>query len=224
MSLLPFDRPSDDQFQEVLERARAGCFQALGQILQSLRANLERHCPRIPIRLRPKADMADLVQETLCEGVHCFAQFRGNTKAELHVWLSSILHHKFLNFVRHYRAGGKSQPRHQVSLDDLVACSHVPAALATDIPGPYSAAVRAESDQLLARALDRLTVHYRTVLRLRFSEGRTWAEIGRFLHTSSDAARQCYYRALDTLREELSARLALRKQMLRWRGIRFTPP
>src|SRR4051794_15781528 len=77
--------------EELLLLARSGSAAARGQLLElythylTLLARLQ-----IGRRLQGKVDAADLVQETFLRAHRDFAQFRGNTEAELLGWLRGI--------------------------------------------------------------------------------------------------------------------------------------
>src|SRR5438045_2970865 len=89
--------------EELLLPARSGSAAARGQLLElythylTLLARLQ-----IGRRLQGKVDAADLVQETFLRAHRDFAQFRGNTEAELLGWLRGILAANLAQLVRRY--------------------------------------------------------------------------------------------------------------------------
>ncbi len=56
---------------------------------------------------------------------------------------------------------------------------------------------------MLLRALGRLPEDYRRVMLLRYQKEMTFAEIGREMRRSADAARMLWTRALERLKQEL---------------------
>jgi RNA polymerase sigma-70 factor (ECF subfamily) len=70
-------------------------------------------------------------------------------------------------------------------------------------PGPDGVALANERRAALVSALDRLAPDQRAVVRLRFLEGRSPAEVGELTNRSPAAVRQLQVRALAALREAL---------------------
>ena len=57
--------------------------------------------------LRAKAGASDIVQDILMKVCRSFPQFRGQTEAELHLWLRLILRRHLANVGRRYRDTAK---------------------------------------------------------------------------------------------------------------------
>src|SRR5262249_21168378 len=74
-------------------------------------------------RLRSKLDPSDLVQETLLKAHRNFAQFRGQTDAELSSWLRRILANTLAEAVRRYTAGPRKEGRERSLEAALDECS-----------------------------------------------------------------------------------------------------
>src|SRR5881394_3145894 len=91
MSVGPTEVP-DDGFARLLREARAGSRQAVGQLLDAFRRYLRGLGEaEIHAGLRPKGSASDLVQDTYLDATRSFAQFRGDSRAELWGWLRMIL-------------------------------------------------------------------------------------------------------------------------------------
>jgi RNA polymerase sigma-70 factor (ECF subfamily) len=183
----------------LLQGARAGDSAALGELLASYRPYLLRIAEaELPAWLGGKCDRSDVVQNTTVEALTCFAQFRGDTPAQLQQWMRSILRHQVIRLTREFGAGKRHAGR-EVPLDRL---GHEPPVAAAQ-PSPSSLAGRLEDDLALRRAMDRLPEQYRQVLVWREWEDLPFAEIGRRLGRSADAARMIWWRAVERLQEEL---------------------
>src|ERR1700751_3723750 len=93
---------------EWLPGARAGSPEALGQLLEACRGYLLLIAQReIDPDLRAKGGASDLVQQTFLEAQRDFADFRGETEAELLGWLRQILLHNLASFARKFRETAK---------------------------------------------------------------------------------------------------------------------
>jgi RNA polymerase sigma-70 factor (ECF subfamily) len=188
--------------RDLVTAARQGSPDALGQVLENCRpyllllANQELD-PVLGVKVAP----SDLVQETFLEAHRDFAQFRGQTEAELLGWLRQILLRNTANLARAYRQTGKRQVSREIALD-APADSRKPQ-LPAGGDSPSSAAVREEEAALLHAALARLEPDHREAIRLRNYERLPFEEVGRRLGRTAEAARKLWARAVDALRIEL---------------------
>ncbi len=98
--------------------AHAGSRAALGSLLEAYRPFLHMLAEKdLPLDLRAKAGISDLVQETYAEAFNDFGQFRGRSEAELAGWLEQILRHNIASFVHRYRGTDKRRVEREISLD-----------------------------------------------------------------------------------------------------------
>src|SRR5581483_10218334 len=101
-----------------LPEARAGCREALGQVLEAYRTYLLLIANgELDPELRAKGGASDLVQETFLEAHRDFAGFHGDSGEQLQAWLRQLLLHNLANFVRRYRQTDKRQVGREVFLD-----------------------------------------------------------------------------------------------------------
>ena len=109
---------------ELLGQARRGDADALGRLLDLYRRYL-RLLARLQIdrRLQGKVDASDLVQETFLEAHQEFAEFRGNTEAEIVGWLRKIMASKVANVVRRYYRTQQRDVRLEHELQAMAAPS-----------------------------------------------------------------------------------------------------
>jgi RNA polymerase sigma-70 factor (ECF subfamily) len=188
---------------QVLEQARAGDRQALGELLELYR-NYLGLLARVQIgrRLQRKVDAGDLVQETFLAAHRDWPQFRGTSERELIGWLRGILAGKLAKLVRSYFG---TQRRNVLLERDLTAeldrSSRVlDRGLLHKEDSPSVQVAQREQGVLLADALSLLPEDYREVLILRHLEGLSFADVSERLGRTVDAVKQLWVRALDRLR------------------------
>ena len=181
-----------------LDAARTGSTKALGELLELCRAYLLKVASEaIDQKLIPKADAADLVQETFLEAHRDFLHFHGSTESELRAWLRRLLLNNVANFFRRFRSGGKRT----VDLEVPVGADALAALIwgASSDSTPSSTVSAEEQAQLMDRALARLPDDYRRVLHLHYREQRSYDEIGSDMSLSPNAARKLTTRAVRAL-------------------------
>jgi RNA polymerase sigma-70 factor (ECF subfamily) len=197
---------ADPHPEQLLQRARTGDGQALGQLLDLYR-NYLTLLTRLQIsrRLQSKVDAADLVQETFLKAYRSFGQFRGDSEGELMGWLRQILAANVANLVRHYYGTRGRDVRLECELADELerssqACELGPAAQQSS---PSQRAARREEAVLLADALAQLPADYGEVIVLRHLQGLPFAEVARRMGRSVDSVEKLWVRALARLRRLL---------------------
>jgi RNA polymerase sigma-70 factor (ECF subfamily) len=196
------ERPGD-AIAGWLASARAGCGEALGRALEAQRNYLRQIARQeIDVVLAPKGDPSDLIQETFLEAQRDFDRFQGTSAEELRAWLRQLLHN-VANFVRRFRGTDKRQVGREVALDPSSWSGTPWGNLPAETPSPSSHVRAEEQEGLLASALERLPEEYRQVLRGRYQEGLSFAEIAQALGRSPNAVRKLWARAVARLREEM---------------------
>lgn len=192
--------------EDLLRQARAGNHPALGRLLELYR-NYLKLLARLQIdhRLQGKLDASDVVQETFLEAHRDFAQFRGNSEAELVGWLRQILVSNLANVVRHYRGSRRRDIRLERELAHEVDESSrvLDHGLVARQSSPSQQAVRHEQAVLLADALGRLPEDYREAVILRHLEGLSFPEVALRMGRTVDSVKKLWARALARLRGAL---------------------
>jgi RNA polymerase sigma-70 factor (ECF subfamily) len=189
--------------ESLLDQARAGDVQALGQLLESYRAYLTLLAQvQIGRRLQGKVDAADVVQDAFLGASRDFGQFRGTTEKEFLGWLRQILAYVLANLVRYYQGAQRRDVRLERQLTlELDQSSHaLDRGLVADQSSPSQQAVRHEQAVLLAEALARLPELWRELLVLRHLEGLTFPEVAQRLGRTVDSVKKQWPRALASLR------------------------
>jgi RNA polymerase sigma-70 factor (ECF subfamily) len=192
--LSPIPPPHD-----VLQAARAGCREALGELLQAYRPLLLLLAnQRLPTGLRGKGGASDLVQETLADAAGSFGQFHGRTVAEFRAWLKQILRHNASDFVHHFAGVGKRRVDAERPLHGLAE------QLADAAPSPVEEVLRRERLQVMERALERLHEGDRQVIYLHHREHLPFEQVARLLNCSEPAVRRRWERAIEHWRQEVN--------------------
>ncbi|MBL9124572.1 MAG: sigma-70 family RNA polymerase sigma factor [Planctomycetaceae bacterium] len=196
---------ADTPWTELLKRAREGCPEALGRLLEPYRSYLLGTANQgLADDLKAKEGASDIVQETFFEALDGFKRFKGESPDELEHWLRAILGFRLVDFARRYRQGGKRQIEREVRLESAAGADLNGEQLAGRERTPRSYAIAQEEALRLWRAMAALPERDALVLRLRDQEGLPFTEIGQRLGVSADAARKAWVRALQHLRQELS--------------------
>jgi RNA polymerase sigma-70 factor (ECF subfamily) len=198
--------------EHLLAEARQGSNECWGHLL-GLYTNYLRLLvlTQIERRLAARVSPSDLVQETFFEAHRDFHQFRGETAGEFLAWLRRILVNNLHRVIEHHILAEKRDVRREVSVDQL-ACSLERSAARLDAvfadPGssPDQRAERHELQLVVADELANFPADYRDVILLRHVEGLPFDEIGRRMQRTSGAARMLWMRAIQSLRERLTAR------------------
>jgi len=190
--------------RDLIDRARRGVPEAVGQILEAARGQLlELADQELPEDLRAKIGPSDVVQETAVEAHRDFADFTGTTVEECFAWLRMILRHNVVDAVRRYRESLKRNVALEVRLSSGPMSGVGP--LVEPHRPPDGSAIRREEAGLLNHTLARLPADYRQVLELRYWSGLSFVEMAPRLGRSPEAARKLWYRAVERLQAELAA-------------------
>jgi RNA polymerase sigma-70 factor (ECF subfamily) len=176
----------------LLDGARAGDARARGELFESLRARLVLWCAsRMSADLRAKVEAEDLAQEILLAVCRDLDTYQGTDRRSFYAWVFRIAENRIRDAADHFGAA-KRQP------------VELPRSWQTT---PGTAAVRNESVQRLAEAIERLPEDHRRIVQLRRLEERDFADIARTVGRSENAVRIVYCRALKALRAQLDESL-----------------
>ena len=104
--------------RELIERARRGVPDAIGQIFEAARGQLLDLADReLPSDLRMKVGPSGVVQETAVDMQRDFGQFTGTTAEECYAWLREVLRHNLVDAIRRYRDAKKREAARELSLN-----------------------------------------------------------------------------------------------------------
>jgi RNA polymerase sigma-70 factor, ECF subfamily len=189
---------------ELLQRARSGDAEQLGQLLELYRhyLHLLAHI-EIGRNLQAKLDASDLVQDTLLEAHRNFPKFQGLSETQFVCWLRQIMAANLANLLRRYLGTKGRDVRMErelvVHLDQ--SSRLLDRGLIDRGSSPSHQASRREQAVLLADALQKLPEDYREVIVLRHLEGLTFPEVSRRMDRSLDSVEKLWVRGLAQLRQ-----------------------
>jgi RNA polymerase sigma-70 factor (ECF subfamily) len=195
---------------ELLDLAAAGDGTAWGTLVNAHQERLVRIVAfRMDPRLRGRIDAADVVQEAFVQAsVHREVYFRAHN-VPLFLWLRGIVSNKLLELHRHHLGTHKRDAKRELPLEappnsndtSAALCAHLTAGLTR----PSLVAVRGEVTTRLMEALDGMDATDREILAMRHFEQLTNAEAAKVIGIQERAAAKRYLRALERLKQILSA-------------------
>lgn len=202
---MPDSRSHDER---LLERVVEGDQAAATELLSAYRDRLRKMVTsRLDTRLVARLDPSDVVQEALIVAAGNLPSYAREPPMPFYPWLRRLALQRLIDLQRkHLHAQRRSVLReeNQPPLNDSTV-HELARYLLAQVPGPQSAAVAAEREAGLRRALDSLEEPQREVLLLHYVEDLSLAEAAQVLQITADAARMRHFRALKQLRQTLDA-------------------
>lgn len=197
--MAPSNVPHQSRFERLLDDARAGSLDALGELLNGCREYLQAIAEReLDPQVRTRAGGSDLVQETLGEACQAFDRFHGAGRDELLAWLRQILLNNLKGLHRDQRAAKRS-PVREVPLPNPFASSHQELAIAAKDRSPSSLAAESELANRALLLVETLPEQYRAVILLYFRDHRSFEQIATETGRSIDSVRKLWRRGIDAL-------------------------
>jgi RNA polymerase sigma-70 factor (ECF subfamily) len=195
-----------ERFVRLLDDARAGSAAAAAELVDQYRPYLLAVANQeLDSDLRAKIGPSDLVQESLITAQNSIVDFRGESADDLLAWCRKILANDLLEVRREYRGAAKRNVDREIPLGGGGHLSKLAGDVADERNTPGAAAIAKEEARQLNDAMSRLSSEHRQVLQLRNWEQLAFAEIGKQMNRSSEAARKLWSRAVVRLQQELSA-------------------
>lgn len=188
-------------FQDLLELARQGEADALGQVLEASRNYLLAIAnTTLNKELAAKGAGSDLVQETFLDAHRNFDRFEGERERDLLNWLREILTANLIDFRRAFRRDGKRDVDKERRWQD----SKRGIQLSDGDPTPSKEVSNKEQSDRLESALARLPDEYQVVIEWHNRDHLKFTEIAELMDKSPDAVRMLWNRAVRLLKVELS--------------------
>ena len=202
---------SSEELSCLLRQIAAGDHSAWGNLLERHRPRLRRMVElRLDRRLLGRLDPSDVIQEAFLTASLQLPGYLKKPTIPLYLWLRLVTGQKLLILHRHHLGTKARDASLQISIDRGGYPAASSDALATKLigrePSPSAAACEVEQRRCLQEALDRMDPIDREVLALRHFEQMTNAEIAQVLGLEPSAASKRYVRALQRVKEILSAR------------------
>lgn len=197
---MPYRRPKPElsatDLKAMVEAARAGDANQVARTLEVFRNFLLTIARReLDSAIRPKVGASDVVQETLNEAREGAAAFQGTEETALKAWLRTMLLRNLLDARRRYRTRGRVVTRERPLEGDESKEFMVKMAGAKGDPASELLRKQESAERVLA-AISRLSKRHQEVIRLRYFDGLSFAEIGHRLGKSEKATRMLHIRAL----------------------------
>ncbi len=192
---------SESDSGELLERWYDGDRQALETLLQRNIPWIQGYVRRrLGSLLRAKAESCDFVQEVVVEFLKYGPRFRVNNGKHLRALLGRIAENVMRGQHQRFVAQRRLLHRERPLPRDSVL--HLDGSL-EPVRRPSEAAQQQEWQALVRFALELLEAEQREVILMREWEELPFAELGRTLGISEDAARMRYHRALARLADNI---------------------
>ena len=192
-----------DSICSLMERTRSGCSNAKSDLLRQLGSYLAIVASsRMNPRFQAKFGESDVVQQSIAVALQKFDDFRGRTRSELFVWAKTILKNEILQQQRAFLADKRNMFREQ-QIQHSGNSSSIRFGIEDNKLTPKTNAIQREQSTAVENAILQLPDEYQTVIRLRNFQQLTFAEIGKKLNKSENAATKLWFRALVRLRREL---------------------
>lgn len=192
--------------ERLIDAARAGDGEALGELLSSYRrylvflarTGLHHH-------MQGKADPSDIAQEVCLAAHGNIADFRGETVEEFAGWLRGILTNTLAMHLRKFLGTAKRDPRLEQQLNQSFASAtgFLQSQIAGDVTSPSQQFARNEAFLQLAEALEGLPEDYRQVIVLRHVEGLPFSEVAQAMGRSVDSVEKLWVRGLAKLKTKM---------------------
>ena len=206
-SVLSSENDDDVIVEQLLDAARDGQIEPLGQLLELYRNYLAiLATTQFNQRLRRRMNPSDLVQDTMLAAHRDFGKFRGNTEREFLGWLRQILINSLHHAVETHLKAKKRDIRCEISIEQISAALdrsvvNFANVLADSGPSPSTAMRKREGAVALADQLAKLRPQYRDVIVLRNLQGLSFDEIAERMDRKAGAVRMLWLRAIEKFKQ-----------------------
>lgn len=189
--------------EEVIQSAQSGDCSAVEELLRRHQPRLQRMIRwRLDGQVRARIDESDVMQETLIATCKAIRNFVPTESVPFYAWLRRIAWRQLRRLCRQHLATDKrSVGREAFALDNnsrVVLCQQL-----YSLTTPSRCVMKAEHEQQMYAALDKLARPDREILALRYLEQLDSREIAAVLGISEPAVRMRLMRGLRRMRELL---------------------
>ncbi len=198
---LPAETEAAPNWSVLLDQARAGDSNALGQLCELFRGQLMEVAQRqLSADVQSKLGASDIVQQSFLEAQRDLPLFTGRTESDFRAWVRRIVEHNLLDVTRLFRSTQRRDTAREKPLeftDDIDRIHHSQKTASSLIR-------RKETDEELLRAIAHLPAKNQRVVELRHRRGLSHAQIAAELGISEVASRKLWSRTVEQLREMLT--------------------
>ncbi len=188
-----------DSIRELIEAARAGSQEAMGELLQRCRKYLLLVAGReLSPRVRVKEAASDVVQETCVDAQQNLLAFAGETRQELLAWLRRILLHHVAEAHRRYTGTQKRDLAAELVRIEASGDGWQMHA-ARQVASPSTSAMAREKREQILQIMDSLGEDDRQVILLHHRRKLPFSEIAKEMGRSEAAVRKLWTRAVRRL-------------------------
>jgi RNA polymerase sigma-70 factor (ECF subfamily) len=198
---------SSTAFAKWFDAAQSGEVRAISQLLEAYRPLLLKLAnAQLSPELRQKTPASDIVQNSLIKASLGFRQCEFQNIQDVAAWLQTILANEIATAFRRFCRAEKRDLRREKALDPAQLREWLEV-LSLQRNRQYQGQLsRQEELEEIRRAIDRLPAHYRQVIHWRCLDELTFTTMANALDRSESAVRLLYGRAVNMLKQELSAK------------------
>ena len=180
---------------ETIELAKFGDETAISKIVNKFQSYLSHLAnSRMEPSLTGLVSPSDVVRDTIAGLPQKIGAFVGESEQELKAWLRASL----CNTVKNARRFHLQEKR------SIVNEKNLPSSQFEDCHSPSKPMESLARISIVEKGLNEISDEDRQVLRMRHQEGLTFAEIGKALGVTADAARMSWAQAIERLKTHLS--------------------
>jgi RNA polymerase sigma-70 factor (ECF subfamily) len=196
--------------EDLIRRASSGDQEALAEVFALHRDRLRQMVRlRLDRRLQGRLDPSDVLQEAYLDFSRRLPDYARNPAMPFYLWLRFLTGQRLIDLHRQHLGTQMRDVGQEVSLYRGALPQASSASLAAQLLGRFTsasrAAIRAETQIRVQEALNRMDAIDREILALRHFEMLTNEETATVLGIRKSAASNRYVRALQRLKEILSA-------------------
>ncbi len=191
------DRSSDSREERVRAGDRAALAALLGEGEGTLRRWVER---RIDRRMQARVSASDVVQDVFLAAAQRLDHFRALPGMPFGVWVRLLAAQRLVEIHRRHLGAAAHAADREVGMGANSEGTNLAEQLPGDLTSPSRVAVRHETLESLAQAIDMMDAIDREVIVLRHFDELSNAEVAARLGLSKDAASKRYIRALGRLK------------------------
>ena len=197
---------SVSQTERLIDAARAGNGEALGELLSNYRTYIVFLArTQLHHHMQQKADPSDIAQDVFMAAHGNIADFLGQSAEEFAAWLRGILSNILAMHLRKYLGTQKRDLRMEQQLNQSLASASgfLQSRVAGNVTSPSQHFARNEAFLQLAAALEALPDDYRQAIILRHVEGLSFAEVAKLMGRSVDSVEKLWVRGLAKLKTSM---------------------